>query len=86
MCLFLFRISNLSARISVIKCLKSISAKYDVIVSSEPLQNLCESINLMFLLTKMLIYLSIVLGNTSTSTKKLFKSLILSNYENTFKL
>ena len=60
---------------STIRCLKSLSPKFDATVSSEPLQNSFESIKVIFLLTIMLIYVSVVLGITSIFTLKWFSSL-----------
>ena len=67
-------ISNLLMPNSKVKCLKSLSFKYEARVSSEPLQNFSESIKVIDLLTIMLVYLSMPLGITSISTLKLFNS------------
>ena len=60
---------------SDIKYLKSISSKFDAKVSNEPLQNLFESVEVIFLLTIILVYFSIVLEITSIVRSKLFSSL-----------
>ena len=57
---------------STIRCLKSLSPKFDATVSSE---NSFESIKVIFLLKIMLIYLSVVLRITSIFTLKWFSSL-----------
>ena len=60
---------------SDIKYLKSLSPKVDARVSNVPLVNSFESIKIIFLLTIMLMYFSIVLGITSIATSKLFSYL-----------